>query len=195
MKRLVFATGNLNKLKEIQLIVGDEYELLSLNDIGHTQEIEEPYNTLEENATHKAKTIFKVHQINCFAEDTGLMIDALNGEPGVFSARYAGTHRSAEDNMNKVLQQLSNVEQKKRTAKFKTVISLILNEKEYKFIGEVNGFINSKPMGNNGFGYDPIFYYPEFGKTFAQITVDEKNKISHRKKATKKLINFLKSIN
>lgn len=193
--QLVFATSNINKLKEIQAIVGNEYQLLSLKDIGYTQEIEEPYNTIEENALHKAKTIFKSHQINCFAEDTGLLIDALNGEPGVFSARYAGEHKSAEDNINKVLQQLKGVEQPKRKAKFKTAIALILNGKEYEFIGEAEGFINLKPIGSNGFGYDSIFFYPKFGKTFAQISLDEKNKISHRKKATQKLINFLKSIN
>jgi len=194
MKQLVFATSNENKLKEIQLIIGSTYDLLSLADIKYTQEIDEPYLNLEENALHKAKTIFKAHQINCFAEDTGLMIDALNGEPGVFSARYAGEQRSAKDNINKVLDALNEVEEKKRTARFKTVIALIFDEKEYEFVGEVEGLIAAKPIGNNGFGYDSIFYHPKFGKTFAQITIDEKNKISHRKKATEQLINFLKTI-
>jgi len=194
MKELVFATGNANKLAEISKIIGDGYRLLSLKDIEHTTEIEEPYATLEENALHKAETIFKIHQINCFAEDTGLLIDALNGEPGVFSARYAGKHRSAVDNINKVLQQLNGVSESERKARFKTVIALIIEGKSYEFVGEVEGFINLKPVGTNGFGYDPVFYYPDFGKTFAQITIDEKNKISHRKKATQKLINFLKSI-
>lgn len=193
MKQLVFATSNSNKLKEIQLIIGEDYKLLSLADINYTKEIEEPYKTLEENAIHKARTIFNAHQINCFAEDTGLMIDALNGEPGAFSARYAGKQRSAEDNMNKVLNALKGVEEQKRTARFKTVISLIFDGKEYEFVGEAKGLIAAKPAGTNGFGYDPIFYYPEFGKTFAQIPIDEKNKISHRKKATEQIINFLKN--
>jgi len=189
IKKNVFAY-----LIEYFYIIGDEYQLLSLKDIGHTEDIEEPYSTLEENALHKANTIFKTHQINCFAEDTGLLIDVLNGEPGVFSARYAGKQRSAEDNINKVLQKMKGVEQDKRKARFKTVIALILNGKAYEFVGEVEGFINLEPVGTNGFGYDPIFYYADFGKTFAQISLDKKNKISHRKKATQKLINFLKNI-
>jgi len=191
LKKLVFATSNINKLREIRRMIGSMYELLSLEDIGHNTEIEEPFETLEANALHKAQTIFNLYNINCFAEDTGLMIEALNGEPGVYSARYAGVQRSANDNIQKVLKNMEDI--KNRKAKFKTVVALIINGESHQFIGGLEGVINKLPIGNHGFGYDPIFFYPKFGKTFAQITIDEKNKISHRKKSIEKLINYLKN--
>lgn len=190
MKQLIFATSNANKLKEIRLIIDGDYEVLGLQDIGHTQEIPEPFNTLEENAVHKVNTIAKLYNINCFAEDTGLMIDALNGEPGVFSARYAGEEKSAKANIAKVLANLGKTTN--RAAKFKTVIALFEDGVIHKFDGEVHGTITMQPEGNNGFGYDPIFYKAKFGKTFAEIPLEVKNEISHRKKATEKLINYLK---
>lgn len=187
--KLVFATGNKNKLREIQQIVGDNFEISALNELNFEEDIPEPFETLEENAHHKAKFIADKFKVNCFAEDTGLLVDALDGAPGVYTARYAGNHKSAADNMNKLLEELKD--KKNRNAKFKTVIALMLNGQAYTFIGEAFGTIVKKKSGVAGFGYDPVFMPTESNKTFAEMSATEKNEISHRKKATQKLLNYL----
>ncbi len=188
---LIFATNNLHKLKEVQSLLDNKIKLRSLKEIGCAEEIPEDYETLKENAAQKAHYIFDKYNINCFADDTGLEIDALNGEPGVYSARYAGEPCSFEDNMNKVLEKLQGIENRK--ACFKTVIALILEGKEYYFEGQVNGEILTEKTGIDGFGYDPIFKPEGYDLSFAQMSLDEKNKISHRARATKKLVEFLKN--
>lgn len=187
--KLVFATNNEHKLKEVQKLLGDKVELLSLKDINCSEDIPEDYMTLEENALQKAEYVYEKYGVNCFADDTGLEIDALNGEPGVLSARYAGSDKDAEANMTKVLEKLSGVENRK--AKFRTVISLILDDEDYIFEGEVLGEIMNQRSGTDGFGYDPIFKADGFVKTFAEMNLEEKNEISHRARATKKLVEFL----
>jgi len=191
MKKLVFATNNLNKLKEIQQIVGNEYDIIGLKDIGCNKDIPETENTLEGNALLKAKYVKNNYNLDCFADDTGLEIEALNGRPGVHSARYAGDDCISENNIEKVLHELENINNRK--ARFRTVISLILGNKEYSFEGIVNGKIIDDKIGNEGFGYDPIFIPEGYKETFAQMPLSEKNKISHRALAMKKLIDFLKS--
>ncbi|NOQ27101.1 MAG: non-canonical purine NTP diphosphatase [Bacteroidales bacterium] len=186
---LVFATNNKHKLEEIQNALGDKLKLLSLKDISFFEEIPEDFETLKENAQQKARHIFDRYKINCFADDTGLEIDSLNGAPGVYSARYAGESCSFEDNVQKVLKELDGV--KNRKAQFRTVISLILNGKEYFFEGSVNGEILTENQGVGGFGYDPIFKPIGFDKSFAEMGLDEKNKISHRGRAAQKLVDFL----
>jgi XTP/dITP diphosphohydrolase len=188
---LVFATNNQHKLKEVQSMLDDRIKLQSLKEIGCAEEIPEDHETLKENAAQKAHYIFDKHRINCFADDTGLEIDALNGEPGVYSARYAGEACSFEDNMNKVLEKLKGI--KNRKACFKTVIALIIEGKEYYFEGQVNGEILLAKTGIDGFGYDPIFKPEGYDLSFAQMSLDEKNIISHRARATKKLVEFLKN--
>ena len=188
---LVFATNNKHKLDELQAILGDQFKLLSLKDIGCTEDIPEDKPTLEGNATQKSRFVFNKYGYNCFADDTGLEIEALNGEPGVYSARYAGEERSAEANMNKVLQKLAKIKNKK--ARFRTVISLIINGTENQFEGIVEGEIVLEKKGASGFGYDPIFKPDGYRKTFAEMNLAEKNKISHRGRAVQKLIQFLKT--
>lgn len=187
--KLVFATNNEHKLKEVQKLLGNKIELLSLTDINCKEEIPEDFMTLEENALQKAEYVYKKYGVNCFADDTGLEVDALNGEPGVLSARYAGNEKDSQANMNKVLIKLAGV--KNRKAKFRTVISLILDDEEYCFEGEVIGEIMEERSGTDGFGYDPIFKAEGFVKTFAEMSLDEKNQISHRARATQKLVDFL----
>jgi XTP/dITP diphosphohydrolase len=186
---LVFATNNKHKLEEIQNALGGKVKLLSLKDISFFEEIPEDYETLKENAQQKARYIYDRYKLNCFADDTGLEIDALSGAPGVYSARYAGLKCSFEDNVQKVLKELKGVENRK--AQFRTVISLILNGKEYFFEGSVNGEILEESHGVGGFGYDPIFKPLGFEKSFAEMDLDEKNEISHRGRASKKLVEFL----
>ncbi len=188
---LVFATNNQHKLKEVQSMLDDRIKLRSLKEIGCVGEIPEDFETLKENAAQKAHYVFDKYKINCFADDTGLEIDALNGEPGVYSARYAGESCSFVDNMNKVLEKLQGVENRK--ACFKTVIALIIDGKEYYFEGQVDGEILTEKTGLDGFGYDPIFKPESYDLSFAQMSLDEKNKISHRARATKKLVEFLKN--
>jgi XTP/dITP diphosphohydrolase len=188
---LVFATNNRHKLEEVQSLLGNEIKLLSLKEIGCFDEIPEDFETLKENAAQKARYIFDKYKINCFADDTGLEIDALNGEPGVYSARYAGESCSFDDNMNKVLEKMQGIENRK--ACFKTVIALIIDGKEYYFEGQVNGEMLKEKTGSDGFGYDPIFKPEGFDLSFAQMSLDEKNKISHRARATEKLVEFLKN--
>ena len=189
MKKLVFATNNPNKLLEIRNSITN-HKIASLKDLNINQEIPETGITLKENALQKAKYINNKTGLDCFADDTGLEIEALNFKPGVYSARYAGENCSAEDNINKVLLELK--ESNNRKATFKTVIALILNNKTHYFEGEVKGVILSGKTGNEGFGYDPIFKPVGFKNSFAQMSIEQKNKISHRGIAVRKLINFLK---
>ena len=188
--QLVFASNNKNKILEIQSILPDTIKILSLDSIGCHEEIPETAETIEENAILKANYVTRNYGYDCFADDTGLEVDSLNGEPGVYSARYAGEQRNADDNMNKVLERLSD--KNDRRAQFKTVIALNLKGKQHLFTGIAKGEITTKKIGNQGFGYDPIFKPEEYRETFAQLSLDIKNKISHRGKATQQLINFLK---
>ena len=187
--KLVFATNNPNKLKELQNLLGDDIELLSLADINCNEEIPEDHETLEENATQKAEYIYKKYKVNCFADDTGLEIDALNNEPGVYSARYVGVDKDAKANMKKVLKNLEG--ESNRLARFRTVISLFLNDEEYQFEGIVHGNILESEKGRDGFGYDPIFEPKGYSISFAEMEMSEKNRISHRGLAVQKLVKFL----
>ncbi len=191
MDKLVFATNNEHKLQEVCDILKGIYQVVGLNEIGITEDIPEDADTLEGNALQKAKYIYDRTGINVFADDTGLEIDALNGEPGVYSARYAGEQKNAADNMKKVLEQLNGITNRK--ARFRTVISLILNHKEYSFEGTVEGEILESASGNKGFGYDPIFKPEGFNISFAEMNSEQKNQISHRGRAVQKLISFLKN--
>ena len=188
MKKLIFATNNSNKLKEIRKSILD-LEIISLTDLNLNEDIPETGITLKENALQKAQFIHNKTGLNCFADDTGLEIEALNNRPGVYSARYAGKNCSASDNMNKVLQELK--EKHNRKATFKTVIALILDNSTYYFEGAVKGEILTQKTGNEGFGYDPLFKPKGFEHSFAQMGIDQKNQISHRGIAVKKLIDFL----
>jgi XTP/dITP diphosphohydrolase len=188
MKKIVFATNNSHKLAEVKAVLKDFAEVISLADIGCTDEIPETGTTLEENAILKAQYIFDRYNANCFADDTGLEVDALDGAPGVYSARYAGIEQNAAANMKKLLENLKNV--KNRKARFKTVIALIQNGQINCFEGQIEGNITDKPRGEAGFGYDPIFIPEGYNQTFAQMGADEKNRISHRAKAVKKLTEF-----
>jgi len=190
--KLVFATGNQNKAKEIQLLMPATIQILSLNDINCAEEIPETQNTIEGNASQKAHYVFENFGYNCFADDTGLEVEALDGRPGVLSARYAGEAKDANANMDKILLELANSSNRK--ARFKTVISLIIGGKEILFEGVVNGTIIEQKKGNSGFGYDPIFMPDGYQHTFAEMSLDEKNKISHRALAVNKLIHFLSKL-
>jgi XTP/dITP diphosphohydrolase len=188
--KLVFATNNVNKLREVQAMLGNAFQLLSLQDIGFIAEIPEDYETLEENAMQKAHYVFSRTGYSCFADDTGLEVEALNGEPGVYSARYAGEEKKSADNIKKLLMKLDGKEN--RNARFRTVIALILSGKEYLFEGTVNGKIIDSPNGSDGFGYDPVFVPDGYNQTFAQKPLELKNSISHRGMAISKLVDFLK---
>ena len=190
--QLVFATNNLNKLKEVQQLIPSNIKLLSLSDILCIEDIPETQPTIEGNAIQKAEYINTNYGYDCFADDTGLEVDALNGEPGVYSARYAGPQRNAEDNMAKLLNELAgNINRK---AQFKTVIALHINGELHTFTGICKGKITTKKHGDGGFGYDPIFKAEGHSKTFAEITLDKKNKIGHRGKAVKELVAFLNNL-
>jgi XTP/dITP diphosphohydrolase len=186
---LIFATNNLHKLTEIQSIIGKNFTIKSLQEIGCTEDIPETAPTLEGNALLKAQYIFDRFGKNCFADDTGLEIEALDGRPGVFSARYATDGHDFEANIDKVLEELSEVENRK--ARFRTVIVLILDGSTHYFEGIVNGEIITKRKGMKGFGYDPVFLPDGYGQTFAEMPLTEKNKISHRARAVSKLVDFL----
>ncbi|MDY6801335.1 MAG: non-canonical purine NTP diphosphatase [Bacteroidota bacterium] len=186
---IIFATNNQHKLKEVQQLFGQKFNLLSLSDVGITEDIPEDYLTLEENALQKASFVYQQTKKDCFADDTGLEIAALNGQPGVLSARYAGEGKNSEENMKKVLRLLKEVTY--REAQFRTVIALIYQGGKYLFEGVVKGEILYKKEGNAGFGYDPIFKPHGFKESFAQMDINLKNKISHRGKATAELVNFL----
>jgi XTP/dITP diphosphohydrolase len=186
---LIFATNNQNKVDEIRAVTGAQFEIITLKEAGIDIDIPEPHDTLEANATEKSQTIHRLTQQNCFSEDTGLEIDELNGEPGVKSARYAGVGRDFQKNIDKVLEKLNG--KTNRSARFRAVVSLILNDKEYLFEGICEGHITEEQKGSQGFGYDPIFIPTGAAISFAEMTMDEKNKYSHRKKAVAKLIDFL----
>ncbi len=192
MKTLIFATNNNNKVIEVRSILQDKFKILSLAEAGINIDIPEPYNTLEENACEKARVINNLTKENCFAEDTGLEVEALNGEPGVKSARYAGEGRSFEKNIDKLLSNLKNTENRK--AQFRTVVCLILNGQQNVFDGICKGTIIAGRRGLSGFGYDPIFIPDGAEKTFAEMALDEKNFFSHRKKAVEKLTNYLNNL-
>ncbi|MGG9960713.1 RdgB/HAM1 family non-canonical purine NTP pyrophosphatase [Ferruginibacter sp. SUN106] len=191
MDTLIFATNNQNKVDEIRLVLGNRFNIITLKEAGIDIDIPEPHDTLEANATEKSGVIHRLTQKNCFSEDTGLEAEALNGEPGVKSARYAGEGRSFENNIEKLLQNLAG--KSNRNARFKTIISLILNDKEYFFEGICPGVIIAEKRGRNGFGYDPVFIPDGSSKTFAEMTMEEKSVFSHRKKAMEKLVGFLNS--
>ena len=191
VKKIVFATGNHNKLKEIKSAI-NSFEIIGLKDLGITDEIPETGNTLKKNALQKAKYIYNKTGLDCFSDDTGLEIEALNYRPGVYSAMYAGADCNAENNILKVLQELE--EYTNRKAQFKTVIALILQGKEYFFDGVVSGVILKEKSGKDGFGYDSIFRPIGYEESFAEMTIDQKNEISHRGMAVKKLLHFLASV-
>lgn len=189
--KLVFATHNLKKLEEVRHILPSHYDLLSLTDIGCHEEIPETGSTLEENAKIKADYVTKTYGLDCFSDDTGLLIEALNGAPGVYSARYAGEEKNAEANMDKVLSLLST--KSNRAAHFKTVIHLNIQRESHVFEGTVHGEITTERMGSGGFGYDPIFRPEGYSETFGQLSSSIKNSISHRGNAIQKLMGFLKN--
>lgn len=186
--QIVLATSNPNKVKEISSLLPSHLEILSLKDIGYEKEIPEDHDNLEDNSLQKAMTIWQEFKINCMAEDSGLFIEALNGEPGVYSARYAGPQKKDADNIQKVLRNLEN--ENNRKAYFKTVFTLIIDGVSHQFTGIFNGQITQEPQGDGGFGYDPIFEFQP-NTTLAQISLEEKKKISHRSIALKQLIDFL----
>jgi XTP/dITP diphosphohydrolase len=188
--KLIFASNNKNKIKEIQSLVPNTIQILSLEDIGCFDEIPETANTIEGNSVLKANYITEKYGFNCFADDSGLEVDALNGEPGVFSARYAGEPKNDEKNIEKVLIKL--LHKTNRKANFKTVICLNLNDEQHLFTGIINGKIIKEKIGSNGFGYDPIFVPDGYSLTFAELSMEEKSEISHRGIAMKQLIKFLK---
>ena len=188
---LIFATNNQHKVDEIRSVIGSKLEIVTMKEAGIDIDIPEPHNTIEANATEKSTTIHKLTGKNCFSEDTGLETEALNGEPGVKSARYAGDVRNFQANIDKLLAKLAN--QTNRKARFKTVVSLIWNNTEYLFEGICDGQIIEDQKGNEGFGYDPVFVPDGSTKTFAEMSMEEKNIFSHRRKATDKLIAFLQN--
>jgi XTP/dITP diphosphohydrolase len=189
MNTLIFATNNQNKVDEIRKVLGNIFEVITLKEAGINIDIPEPHSTLEENAAEKSNTIYSLTGKDCFSEDTGLEVETLNREPGVKSARYAGEGKSDADNIQKLLSNLIN--ENNRRAQFRTVISLIIAGKEHQFEGICKGTITREQRGEKGFGYDPVFIPDGSEKTFAEMSIEEKNKYSHRKKATQKLITFL----
>lgn len=188
--KLVFASNNKNKILEIRHQLPADIQLLSLEDIGCHEDIPETADTIEGNAILKADYVTRNFGFDCFADDTGLEVAALNGAPGVYSARYAGNQKNADDNMDKLLEELDGKQD--RSARFKTVIALNLNGQQHLFTGIVNGEITTTKAGNKGFGYDPVFRPEELPYTFAQLSLDEKGKLSHRARAVSLLIDFLK---
>lgn len=189
MLKLIFATNNAHKVAEIQAAIGDQLEVISLQQAGIAIDIPEPYDTLQENASTKSRTIHELTGQNCFSEDTGLEVAALNGEPGVKSARYAGEDKAFSKNIDKLLTKLDN--HSDRSARFRTVISLVWDQQEYLFEGICEGSILRHRTGEGGFGYDPVFVPAGSTRSFAEMTMEEKNGFSHRKKAAVKLVAFL----
>lgn len=189
MTELIFATNNRHKVEEMQFAIGKQVKIISLKDAGIYKEIPEPHDTLEDNAREKSRVIHDLTGKNCFSEDTGLEVEALNGQPGVRSARYAGEEGSAENNISKLLYELKDKPVKK--ARFRTIISLILENKEYLFEGICNGSVVPEKRGSLGFGYDPVFVPDGSDKTFAEMDAEEKNRFSHRQKAAAQLVLFL----
>jgi len=189
MQQLVFATNNAHKVEEVQAKAGHQLKILTLNDIGCRDDIEETGLTFNENASIKSKYIYHKFKLNCFGDDSGLEIDALNNEPGIYSARYAGKHGHHEANMDKVLAKLQGIPNRK--ARFRTVISLLWNGDEHFFEGIVTGTIRTQRSGSAGFGYDPIFQPDGYNITFAEMSMEEKNQISHRGRAVDLMVSFL----
>lgn len=190
LQPLVAATNNQHKLSEIRPLIEPDFRVLSLDEIGCTEELPETTGTLEGNSLQKAAYVYERYSLTCFADDTGLEVEALNGAPGVYSARYAGAQRSSEDNINLLLEKLSGL--KNRKARFRTVITLLGPNLRQVFEGIVSGTIVEKPSGSAGFGYDPVFQPTGFSQTMAEMSMDEKNRISHRGQAVRKLVMFLK---
>lgn len=191
--KLCFATNNQNKLSEIQDLLGHQFELVGLKDIGCVEELAEDQETLEGNSLQKAQYVHDQYGVNCFADDTGLEVSALNGEPGVYSARYAGDQRNNADNMALVMNKLEA--KANRRARFRTVITFIIESQQQQFVGVIEGEITKEQRGSEGFGYDPIFIPEGFDKTFAEMSQSEKNEISHRGQAVRKLVEYLKESN
>lgn len=189
--QICFATNNAHKLDEVRQILGAQFQVLSLAEIGCNEELPENQDTLEGNSEEKAMYVYQHYQVNCFADDTGLEVDTLNGEPGVYSARYAGPQRSGDDNMRLLLKNLANKEN--RSAQFRTVITLVLDGQKHKFEGVVRGMIAHQKTGSAGFGYDPIFVPEGFDQSFAEMSPRDKNRISHRGRAIQKLVHFLQN--
>ena len=187
--KLIFASSNKSKFKELEKIIPKKIKLGNLNELNFFEEIPEDENTIEQNSAFKAKFIHSKFNVNVFADDTGLEVEALSGKPGVHSARFAGNECNSEKNIYKLLEELKNI--KNRKARFKTIISLVLNERFYQFEGIINGEILLSKKGSNGFGYDPIFKPDGYKKSFAELSLDIKNKISHRALAMSKLIDFI----
>jgi XTP/dITP diphosphohydrolase len=190
MRKIIFATNNKHKLEEVKAILKNDFEIISLSEIGCNEEIPETADTLEGNAALKAKFVFERYGIDCFADDTGLEIEALNGRPGVYSARYAGVPSNSNNNLMKVLKEMEG--QTNRNARFRTVICFIENAKYHYFEGIIKGKIAENPQGTHGFGYDPIFIPDGYDKSFAAMNLDTKNSISHRALAIRKFTNYLK---
>ena len=187
--KLIFASNNAHKIEEIRSIIGNSFEIITLQEAGIDTDIPEPYDTIEENASAKSSFVYQLTGKNCFSDDTGLEVDALGGEPGVKSARYAGENKSFDNNIQKLLLKLGN--RPDREARFRAVISLILEGKEFLFEGISEGKIIFSPKGQRGFGYDPLFVPDGENRTFAEISLEEKNRHSHRRKALVKLVAFL----
>jgi XTP/dITP diphosphohydrolase len=190
--KLIFATNNQHKVEEIRSVLSNKLDIITLKEAGIDIDIPEPYDTLEENASAKSRTIYEITHTNCFSEDTGLEVNALNGEPGVKSARYAGENRSFDANIDKLLLNLSDKPDK--SARFRTVISLLIEGVEHLFEGVCEGRIIDEKRGKMGFGYDPVFIPEGSDRTFAEMSMEEKNQFSHRKKATLKLVAFLNNL-
>lgn len=191
-QQIIFATHNQNKCKEINALIGDKYKVITLDEIGISEEIPENGNTFKDNALQKASYLHDKINCDCFADDSGLIVEALNGEPGVYSARYAGEPCDMKKNITKLLNNLAGLTNRK--AKFHTTIALIINDKTIFFEGSISGKIIEKECGENGFGYDPIFVPDGYNQTFAELSNEEKNSISHRAIAVKKLIKYLQSL-
>lgn len=189
MKKIVFATNNPNKIREVNVLLSGQYQFLSLKDIGCLEELEESSDTLEGNAIQKAQYVYDTYNRDCFSEDTGLEVHALDGAPGVITARYAGSERDNQANMAKVLAELEN--KKDRSAQFRTILALFIDGQQHLFEGIVKGHIALQPSGEGGFGYDPIFIPEGHSSAFAEMPATSKNAISHRGRAIQKLINFL----
>ncbi|MCE2847733.1 MAG: RdgB/HAM1 family non-canonical purine NTP pyrophosphatase [Chitinophagaceae bacterium] len=189
MRKIIFASNNKHKAEEIRAVLGAQFDIITLKEAGIEIDIPEPHETLAENAREKSMVIHRLTGMDCFSEDTGLEVDALNGAPGVRSARYAGEQATADDNLKKLLVEMKGIE--KRSARFRTVISLILNGQEHMFEGDCEGNITDNASGTAGFGYDPVFMPEQYDKTFAELGIEVKSAVSHRKKAIEKMTAFL----
>ena len=191
MRKIIFASNNKHKAEEIRAVLGSAFDIITLKEAGIAIDIPEPHDTLQENAREKSMVIHRLTGMDCFSEDTGLEVDALNGAPGVRSARYAGEHANADDNLQKLLAAMKGIDN--RTARFRTVVSLVLNGQEYIFEGKCEGSITDQAYGTTGFGYDPVFRPVQYDQTFAELGIEVKSAISHRKKAIEKMTVFLGS--